>query len=574
MSPNGNSGQQGGISGGAALLIGVGVAGAGIAGFLLYQSTANKANLTGTVVSAVDGSAIVGAAVVIGKQKATSGAGGIFTMKGLPVGKNSVGIAAAGFIAYSDNITLVAGNQKKTFPMAKTVTQAALTGVATDKDTGTPLAGVKVSISGKSATTAADGTYTIAGLSTGNATATASLSGYAQVTQALTLITGSNPWNPALTDRGTVTGTVTDSVTGEPIAGAQIAGPAGSGIAATSNANGLYSLIATSFVTSLGCAASGYQTQSQPISVQPGGSTPLNFSMVKNFTETGTIQGTITNANDGTPISNATIVFQPGSYSTKSGSNGFYTIDLPTGAVSTNYGLTATAAGFNQWTGSVLLAVGAIATKNIGMTPVSVPPGVVAGVVLNAAGTSYLAGVLINILRLDGSQTGLSTTTDANGYYVINNVPAGNYTIWASKSGYAQKSQALTVVSGQTTFEPAFYLSPQATAIGFKMDIMVDPSNYPEAYYWYADINDDIFNWFALINNFWDGQQWDMTQFPQQTLTVQLYDANYNPIYNNVDGTIAKAVVPLGGLAGPLIKNDHIYSFDFDRQVLIDEGLL
>ncbi len=68
-------------------------------------------------------------------------------------------------------------------------------------------------------------------------------------------------------------------------------------------------------------------------------------------------------------------------------------------------------------------------------------PGSISGTVTNASGGAAISGATI-------SYSGGSTATDANGNYSLANVAPGTYTLTASKSGFATKSQPVTVNSG------------------------------------------------------------------------------------------------------------------------------
>jgi large repetitive protein len=551
----------------AAIVIG-GVALAGTGVVLLVRGTKKTAALTGTVLSAADNSPISGAVVVIGTQTQTTGATGKFSMTGLPTGSQNIGIAAPGFLPYSKSITLVAGTQDMTFLMSQTVTQAALSGTATSIDTGAVLAGVHISAGGKSTTTDSDGNYSLTGLTVGTVTGSASLSGYATVTKSITLVTGQNTWNPQLTDLGNVTGTVKDSVTSVALAGVTV--KLGT-MTATTNAAGQYTISKVpSGPYNMTFSLSGYTTQTLSVTIQPGTTVPLDCQLVKSFTQTASVKGTVSNSANGSPLAGVELIFSANgnSYSTTSNASGLYELDgLPTGPVSTTYSITGTLSGFNQYTGSVTLAVGSISTKNISMTPVAPTTGGIIGGVNDYNTLLGISGAQINLLNPDGSQTGISTTTASDGSFSLSNVPAGTYQCWASKSGYSQAYQNVTVTAGNVTVMLAFYLKPTSTAIGFEMDVAVDPSSYPTAVYWYADINGLIFNYFAKITALWneDGAvDMSRTDFTTQTLTVQLFDINYNQLSN--------AVVPLGGAAGPKVKNGEVYTFNVQNQTLVDDG--
>ena len=176
----------------------------------------------------------------------------------------------------------------------------------------------------------------------------------------------------------------------------------------------------------------------------------------------------------------------------------------------------------------------------------------------------YLSGVAIRVVQNPGTTIVGTATTDANGYYQIPSIPPGNYTVWGNKTGYSQASVDVTVVSGQTAVAPIIELAAQGTAIGFFMSIEYDPTNWPTATYWYASLNSRYFNYWAPVGSLWDASQFDVSGDTTQTLLVQLVDENYI--------TLATKQVPLGGAAGPLIKNGHVYAFNFDQATLTDAG--
>jgi hypothetical protein len=79
-----------------------------------------------------------------------------------------------------------------------------------------------------------------------------------------------------------------------------------------------------------------------------------------------------------------------------------------------------------------------------------VSPGNVTGSVVNGSGTG-LSGASV-------TAGGLTTTTAADGSYVLNSLPAGSTTIKASLTGFQSGSATVTVVAGATTAAPAITL--------------------------------------------------------------------------------------------------------------------
>jgi hypothetical protein len=65
--------------------------------------------------------------------------------------------------------------------------------------------------------------------------------------------------------------------------------------------------------------------------------------------------------------------------------------------------------------------------------------------VVDATTGGGIAGATVSI---DG--TGLSAITGSDGSYILNNTPAGSYTITTQKSGYIQVSSDVTVFANVT----------------------------------------------------------------------------------------------------------------------------
>jgi hypothetical protein len=83
----------------------------------------------------------------------------------------------------------------------------------------------------------------------------------------------------------------------------------------------------------------------------------------------------------------------------------------------------------------------------------------VTGQVMHAETGAPLAQVQVS---LDG--TGLGTLTNANGRFVILNVPAGTYEVRAARIGYGAQTQEITAAAGETlTLE--FAMRPEALGL-------------------------------------------------------------------------------------------------------------
>jgi hypothetical protein len=75
-------------------------------------------------------------------------------------------------------------------------------------------------------------------------------------------------------------------------------------------------------------------------------------------------------------------------------------------------------------------------------------PGTVRGKVVDEEGNP-IQGARV---RIEG--TALSTTTDENGEFTLENVPAGDYSLEVEKDGYEQETSSVTVSEGQITDVP------------------------------------------------------------------------------------------------------------------------
>ncbi|MCU1285609.1 MAG: hypothetical protein JWO13_1959 [Acidobacteriales bacterium] len=82
-------------------------------------------------------------------------------------------------------------------------------------------------------------------------------------------------------------------------------------------------------------------------------------------------------------------------------------------------------------------------TKSVSIQ-INRPTGNMIGNVVDARNNKGVAGVVV-------SYSGGSNTTDANGAYVLLNVPPGNYTLTTSKSGWLSSTANVAVTAGATT---------------------------------------------------------------------------------------------------------------------------
>jgi hypothetical protein len=172
--------------------------------------------------------------------------------------------------------------------------------VVTDGYTGKPLAGAHIAAGQAiSATTGADGRYTLAGVPE-SFTLTVSAADHEEVSQSLKRTTSfDTALRPSM-----LAGTITDSYTGKPLAGAKVA--AGS-IAATTGADGHYRLEGLPENATVMISADGYAALTQPIEKATTVDAALRPDVLK---------GALLDSATGAPVKNATVIATPNLNST------------------------------------------------------------------------------------------------------------------------------------------------------------------------------------------------------------------------------------------------------------------
>ena len=189
----------------------------GIHGYELWRSDGTEAGtvmvkdlrpgmqLTGTVRNAATNAIISGAVVTVGSKTATTSSTGVYTIADVPAGAQTVVITAAGYSDWSGTATVTAGGTV-TLNASLTALPGAVSGTVT-KTGGAAVASATVSIAGKTATTASNGTYSITGITAGTYTMTVSATGYSNWSGSVVITAGgTTTQNVTLTGVNTFTG--------------------------------------------------------------------------------------------------------------------------------------------------------------------------------------------------------------------------------------------------------------------------------------------------------------------------------------------------------------------------------
>ena len=223
----------------------------------------------------------------------------------------------------------------------------------------------------------------------------------------------------------TVEGTVTDAVTGRPIAGIEVFG--GPTTVYTDSA-GHYSVSGNSLLAvnnaaqsdnfEFNSSTSQYLYTTGSVHVLAGQTETLNEALVPQCGP-ATIVGTVYNASNQQPIPGANVVAGRAVSSVQTDQRGAFAVQV---SVYDNItfldSVTASATGFNPKTESVELFCGAHITLNFGQNSSEV--GTLSGTVTNESTNAPVVGATVD------AGFGATTTTNAQGTYSFANVPVGN----------------------------------------------------------------------------------------------------------------------------------------------------
>jgi thermitase len=319
------------------------------------------------------------------------------------------------------------------------VSPGAITGQVTDAEDGSPISSAEVSNGIRTALTDAAGIYTIDDILPGNYQVVARKEGYESSSLTVDVISGNN----AIADfslsqiivPGSITGTVTDAENGSPIVDATVTD--GTRTAAT-DATGKY-IIADLPPGSYEVTVSkeGYESSSSTVDVPSGNSAVVDFSL-NEVIVLGSITGSVTDAEDGSPIVGTAVT--DGARTATTDASGEYTIaDVPSGS----YEVTASKEGYQTSSSTVDVLPGTTAVAEFSLNEIIIP-GSITGSVTDAEDGSPIVGATVN----DGTRTAI---TDASGKYTLIDVPPGSYEVTASKEGYESTTSSVTVTSGETS---------------------------------------------------------------------------------------------------------------------------
>jgi hypothetical protein len=413
-----------------------------------FSLVPNLGTISGNVYESDGSTPIVGATVActgaLSCSQTTSGAGGGYSLTGLTEGSYQITASMTGFS--SETLTVVVGpGGAPTQDFELIAGPGTITGTVLDTVSGLPVSGASVTCSGSptctGTTTVSDGSYTLT-VAPGTYTVQLSDTGYAPTTQPNVMVTTGNQTagpNTLTPSPGTISGTVTDSITHAPISGATVAcsGPPACASAVTAG-DGSYTLTGLNETTyQVFASATNYTTSTTtPVAVGPGGSPTQNFALAP---LPGTIRGTVT-ASGGAGIIGATVACTGTLTCTStltSDSAGDYQL---TGLTEGTYQITASKTGFTPETSPVVVGPGGTTTQGFQLTAAVASLGVAKsfGNAMPTTGSNTLtatltsgstgAGDLLVVVvrsRTASTFTPVSGITDSSGTNVWTAPPAG-----------------------------------------------------------------------------------------------------------------------------------------------------
>jgi hypothetical protein len=315
----------------------------------------NPGNVTGTVIEG-SGQPLSGATVSAVGLTTSTAADGSYALNNLPAGQTTIKASLTGFQSGSATVTVVAATTTAAPAITLVSSSGSITG-SVKTTAGAAIAGASVGYGGGTATTDANGNYTLTGVPVGTVQLVASASGFQSVTQSVTVSGGATSTaNFTLTAApagGTVTGKITNASSGAIVASATVSWSGGS---TTSNTGGIYTLTnVTAGTQNITAVKTGYLARTLPVGVTGGATSTLNIPIAT----AGKISVKVVTSS-GAAVSGATVTIKGGVISTtvsgSSSSTGLFTTNwIPIGT----YTVTVAKSGFTTQSKTTSVSSGA-----------------------------------------------------------------------------------------------------------------------------------------------------------------------------------------------------------------------
>ncbi|WP_049971325.1 S8 family serine peptidase [Haladaptatus cibarius] len=246
-------------------------------------------------------------------------------------------------------------------------------------------------------------------------------------------------------DRGNLTGTVTDTATGDPVEGATVSIDVAvddGNYTAVTDENGEYRIDGVPSGThEVSMSADGYDDVTENVTIPVDDTATLNVELDPT---PGTISGTVTASDTGEGVANVTVAAEDDDgniHETTTDENGSYSLTVTAGTYVVNVAETP---GDYRPDEIVTVAPG----ETVDGVDFTVEPveGVIEGYVTNAAGIPVEGANVI-----DADQGAFNVTTDENGYYRIENLDRGTYALRTTHDRYPDSDITFAEVAANGT---------------------------------------------------------------------------------------------------------------------------
>ncbi len=367
---------------------------------------------------------------------------GFFTLTSITQRTYVLIIEKSGYRTVRESLT-VAGGETSAADICLLSLSGTCNGVITSAKNGTVLSGVTLSTTPATHTVTTDiaGVYRFERIPSGSFTIKTSLDNYEPASTTVTITPGEfTSGNMVLTpSTGTINGQVIDKSTDLPLPLANVTTDPPS-LSLATDEMGLFSF-ATLPVGGYRIIAQkqNYCSAEATITLTPGSDMTAALALLPIPDTVGQIQGTITDAVTGFPLSGVQVVSSPATQSAATDAQGAFTLyNVREGT----YMLTFTKASYTATQISIEAFGGKTALTEIVLAPST---GNITGTVVDAVTGSPLAGVSV----YTSPQT-LQVSTDAEGKFSINTITEGRITVYAAKSDYTSPSKQLQLIGGST----------------------------------------------------------------------------------------------------------------------------
>jgi len=371
-----------------------------------------------------------------------------------------------------------------------------LSGRIVDGDTGAPLSGALIQLSGAASdsyVSDASGEFQLNNLTAGNYQILVSLDGFGELTQNTFLAQGDkanlggvqlsrimmDPDTGEPLSIGVVRGAITDRASGEPLAGVSVA-IAGTALATTTNASGEYQLTSVpAGALQLSASLAGYLPASGSASLSSGQTLIFSPSLMQQEEPKGvSLQGNVSERDSGMALEGAQVQITDASGQSQTlvtDANGHYSAnELTAGTVS----ILTTLDGYHPVSVTATAEDGANLDFSPKLDLLDQEPGVSVGG-LNGTVIDEITGrgiADVQVLLTDASDQSLLASTNADGEFVFADLPPDSFTISLDAVDYQAVSGSVDIQAdlitnlGDVTLRPS-NVSLLASLSGSVLDV-------------------------------------------------------------------------------------------------------